>query len=304
MTFDLQRIREGRSVHGVRRVMTPEGVEVEFVLADRAQRLIAVIIDVTAQILASLALFFLILFLWGLLFDTGIDGTEFFTVALGLVSFFFQFFYFLTLEVLWQGKTLGKHVMGLRVIGANGQPLALSGLVVRNFMRQVELFLPLVAGAGLVGPSSALTSLVSLAWATGLSAYICFDADRRRLGDWLDGTIVVQQAKPVLLSDVLMRAQVTEPRFCFTQDQFETYGRFELQVLEGLLRDQHRPDQDDVFRRVVERISLKIGLDPDIAPEFHRDFLNDFYAAQRQHLEREALYGKRKDSKSDEPKGS
>ena len=144
-----------------------------------------------------------------------------------------------------------------------------------------------------------LPSLVSLAWATGLSAYICLDADRRRLGDLLGGTIVVQQAKPVLLSDVLVQAKVTEPRFRFTQDQLETYGRFELQVLEGLLRDQHRPDQDDVFRRVVERISLKIGLDPDIAPEFHRDFLNDFYAAQRQHLEREALYGKRKDSKAD-----
>ncbi len=52
---------------------------------------------------------------------------------------------------------------------------------------------------------------------------------------------------------------------------------------------------------MVERISLKIGLDSSISPEFHRDFLNDFYAAQRQHLEREALYGKRKDSKSDEP---
>jgi len=108
MTFDLQRIREGRSVHGVRRVMTPEGVEVEFVLADRAQRLVAVIIDLTVQVLASLALFLLILFVSGLLFGEGINGTEFFSVALGLVSFFFQFFYFLTLEVMWQGKTVGK----------------------------------------------------------------------------------------------------------------------------------------------------------------------------------------------------
>jgi uncharacterized RDD family membrane protein YckC len=304
MTFDLQRIREGRSVHGVRRVLTPEGVEVEFVLAERAQRLVAVLIDLAVQIFGSISLFVLLLILWGVLFGSGINGTEFFSVAVGIVSFFFQFFYFLTLEVLWQGKTLGKHVMGLRVIGANGQPLALSGLVVRNFMRQVELFLPLVAGAGLVGPTSALNSLVSLAWAVGLSAYIFFDADRRRLGDLLGGTIVVQQAKPVLLPDIAAQIQTTEPRFRFTQHQLETYGRFELQVLEGLLREEDRPDQEEVFERVVERICLKIGFETAIAPEFHRDFLNDFYAAQRQHLEREALYGKRKDSKADTGQGS
>ena len=74
--------------------------------------------------------------------------------------------------MLWQGKTLGKHVMGLRVIGANGHPLSLSGLVARNFMRQVELFLPLIAGAGLVGPTSTLSSLVSLAWALRVLAQV------------------------------------------------------------------------------------------------------------------------------------
>lgn len=304
MTFDLQRIREGRSVHGVRRVLTPEGVEVEFVLAERSQRLVAVIIDLVVQIFGSISLFVLLMIIWIFLFGSGIDGREFFSVAVGIVSFFFQFFYFLTLEVFWQGKTLGKHLMGLRVIGANGQPLSLSGLVVRNFMRQVELFLPLVAGAGLVGPTSALNSLVSLTWAVGLSAYIFFDADRRRLGDLLGGTIVVQQAKPVLLPDIAAQTQTAESRFRFTQDQLETYGRFELQVLEGLLREQGRPDQDEVFERVVERICLKIGFETGIAQEFHRDFLNDFYAAQRQHLEREALYGKRKDSKADDGHGS
>ena len=81
MTFDLQRIREGRSTEGIRRVLTPEGVEVEFALADRGQRLIAVLVDLSVQVFASLALFVLILIIWGVLFGTGLNGTEFFTVA-------------------------------------------------------------------------------------------------------------------------------------------------------------------------------------------------------------------------------
>lgn len=303
MTFDLKRIREGRATQGIRRVLTPEGVEVEFTLAERSQRLIAVLIDLAVQVFAALSLFVLLIVVWSALLGTGLDGAAFFSVAMGLVSFFFQFFYFLAMEVFWQGKTLGKHIMGLRVIGANGQPLSLSGLVVRNFMRQVELFLPLVAGTGLVGQSSAMSSLVSLAWAFGLSAYICFDADRRRLGDLLGGTIVVQQAAPVLLPDMAVTDQESQPRFRFTPAQLETYGRFELQVLEGVLREGERPDQAEVFARIVERIGLKVGFEDEIAPEFHRDFLNDFYAAQRQHLEREALYGKRKDTKADDPEG-
>lgn len=300
MTFDIQRIRDGRETNGVRRVLTPEGVEVEFTLATRAQRLLAVTIDVVVQIAATLLAYAAVVLLFAAMTGVNLNGVQFLNVVLLMASFFFQFFYFMSFEVFWQGKTPGKHVMGLRVVGANGQPLALRGLVVRNFMRQVELFLPLSAGFGLVGQASPLSSLMSLAWAVGLSAYIWFDADRRRLGDLMGGTIVVVQPVPRLLPDVAASAQAQPATFRFTAAQMETYGRFELQVLEEVLRQGQFHKDDDVHARIVERIASKIGYESEIAPALHEAFLNDFYAAQRQHLEREALYGKRKESKADD----
>jgi uncharacterized RDD family membrane protein YckC len=308
MTLDLQTIRQGRATHGIRRVLTPEGVEVEFALAGRFQRLLAMLIDFGIQILLSIGLWALVLVLWGVLLQRGTNLESFLTIVLLIGTFFLQFFYYLTMEVVWQGRTFGKRLLGLRVVGASGQPLALSGLVTRNFMRQVEFFLPFSAVFGLVGPTSVWTSLLSLTWALGLSGYIYLDADRRRLGDLLGGTLVVREPRPVLLPDMAAAAAVSvapERRFPFSQQQLETYGRFELQVLEGVLRDKTRPGRPAILARVVERITAKIGHHSPVPPALHEAFLNDFYAAQRQHLEREVLYGKRKDSKlDDEDKGS
>ena len=303
MTLDIQKIRQGRETHGIRRVLTPEGVEVEFALAGRFQRLLAVLVDFAVQIMLSLGLWLVIVLIWGVLMSGGANLESFLVIVLLMGTFFLQFFYYLAMEVFWQGRTIGKRILGLRVVGANGHPLALTGLVTRNFMRQVEFFLPFSAAFGLVGPSSAWTSLLSLTWALGLSGYIYIDADRRRLGDLLGGTIVVQEPKPQLLPDMATASIETGPRFRFTQDQLETYGRFELQVLEGVLRDINRPDRPAVLERVVKRIAAKIDYDTEISAGYHEAFLNDFYAAQRQHLEREALYGKRKDSKTDNGSG-
>lgn len=300
MILNLRDIRQGRATHGIRRVLTPEGVEVEFALANRSQRLLALLLDFAIQILLSVALWLGLVVLWRMLMRGGTNLESFLVVVLLIGTFFLQFFYYLSMEVLWQGRTIGKRLFGLRVIGANGQALTLTGLVTRNFMRQIEFFLPFSAAFGLVGPASVWTSLISLTWALGLSGYIYIDADRRRLGDLLGGTLVVREPRPQLLTDVAATAPADAgSHFRFTQEQLETYGRFELQVLEALLRDKKRPDRAKVLARVVKQIGAKVGYDAQITREWHETFLNDFYAAQRQHLEREALYGKRKDDKTD-----
>ena len=74
---------------------------------------------------------------------------------------------------------------------------------------------------------------------------------------------MVQQAKPVLLPDVANAGQITEPRFRFTQDQLDTYGRFELQVLEGLLQRPARPIKRMSFARCGGADFIENWLDPE-----------------------------------------
>ena len=79
-------------------------------------------------------------------------------------------------ELIWRGKTLGKKMMGLRVIDERGLKLRPSQVVVRNLLRFVD-FLPLLYAVG---------------------GTIClFNSRSQRLGDLVAGTVVVRTVRPV-----------------------------------------------------------------------------------------------------------
>jgi len=63
--------------------------------------------------------------------------------ALGIALYFFlSVAYGIVLEWRWRGQTIGKRVLGLRVIDAQGLRLQLSQIVLRNLLRFVDI-LPL-----------------------------------------------------------------------------------------------------------------------------------------------------------------
>jgi len=81
--------------------------------------------------------------------------------------------YFMVFEILWNGQTPGKRLVGLRVIRESGYPIRPVDAVIRNLVRIVD-WLPLVYGVGV---------LVML-----------LNQRSRRLGDFASGTIVVREA--------------------------------------------------------------------------------------------------------------
>ena len=85
--------------------------------------------------------------------------------------------YFILLEWLWNGQTIGKRAYGLRVINEDGSPAGFVAVFVRNLVRMVD-FLPSFYGLGLLS--------------------IVFTARSQRLGDLAAGTFVVRAPKPQL----------------------------------------------------------------------------------------------------------
>ena len=88
----------------LREIVTPEGVAITVRLADRGERAAALIIDL--MVIAGIAIALGLLF--GLaLFSAGGSGSVW-LVAIGLVAWFaLRSFYFIALELRWQGKTIG-----------------------------------------------------------------------------------------------------------------------------------------------------------------------------------------------------
>ena len=99
-------------------------------------------------------------------------------VVIGIVLFtavLFGWAYFILLEWLWNGQTLGKRLFGLRVINEDGSPARFFAVFVRNLVRVVD-FLPGLYGLGLVS--------------------IVLSSRSQRLGDLAAGTFVVRARHP------------------------------------------------------------------------------------------------------------
>lgn len=141
----------------LRRIETPEGVDVALSLAGPAPRASAWLID----LLIRGALYMVLTPL------AALAGVGAGLMLLGL--FLVEWFYPVLFEV-WRGATPGKRALGLRVVHDDGTPVGPSASLLRNLLRVVD-FLPMLYGLGLVS--------------------MVLDRDFRRLGDIAAGTLVI-----------------------------------------------------------------------------------------------------------------
>jgi uncharacterized RDD family membrane protein YckC len=156
-------------------VLTPERVSLQYDIAGIGSRGAAAIVDTLIQFVSVLvlALGSFAAGVVGALF--GIRGT-----ALGVLMFALFAFalfvimagYFMLFEILWNGQTPGKRLVGVRVMRENGYPIRPVDSVIRNLVRIVD-WLPGLYGLGV------LTMLLN--------------KRSKRLGDFASGTIVIRE---------------------------------------------------------------------------------------------------------------
>lgn len=153
-------------------VRTPEHVGVTYAVAGVGNRFLAAFLDA----------FLLLVLLGGLLlafvtFAPGLLGLgqRAFSVVAGLfvllLLLVLPFAYFVLFEAFWNGQTLGKRLVGIRVIRDEGAPIDFVAAAARNLIRTLDV-LP---------PALAVDVLVMLLSSKG-----------QRLGDLVAGTVVVK----------------------------------------------------------------------------------------------------------------
>lgn len=291
--------RNANGLRLIREFMPPEGVPLTFQVAGLGVRTAAQIVDILLTGLPAIAILILLATL-------GLTDSRT-TLAVGAMLFFvIRVPYYPMAELAWNGQTLGKRMMKIKVIAADGGTLSAQAIVVRNLTKEAEIFLP---GSLLISLNAASpwSSLLALGWVIAVMAVPLFSAKRQRMGDLIAGTYVIHRPQPVLLKDMAKakaKAPANGTEFTFMYHQLEHYGAFELQTLEDLLRsyDQNLAGQAFDRRRrtlaaVVEQIRTKIDYADAIAQTDHVRFLRTFYNAQRSHLEQRQLFGDKRSDK-------
>ena len=274
-----------------RQIVTPEGVELEVLLANAGERLTAFGIDFLFWLMATILLYLSLILM--------VIGHVNFMVGLTVItflSFLLRNLYFIAFEYRSNGSTPGKRIVGLRVIDRQGGPLTAGAVFGRNLTREVEIFLPMGAYFALRsggGGAGFWTGLAYFGWMILLTALPLFNRDRQRAGDMIGGTLVISVPKRSLLAELTEAGQ----RFEFSRKQLGIYGAFELQVLEEVLRRPGSEETDRVLDDICDKIAAKIDWTTRIKRRENRDFLTAFYTAQRAHLEREQLFGRHRPDK-------
>lgn len=214
-------------------IQTPEGVRFVYQLASPVIRFLALAVDLaiiftTMNIVSGI-------FVWMQWISLDL-ATAFFI----LLYFVLSIGYFILTEMAWRGQTIGKKMLRLRVLDANGLKLQPSQLIVRNLLRFVD-------------------SLPILYFLGGVCAL--FNVHSKRLGDLAAGTVVVRM--PVIQAPVL--SEVGEKRY----NSFRDHPRLEAQLRQRVPAEeaelalqslQRRDEMDPVSRtKLYRRLAAYFG---------------------------------------------
>src|SRR3989442_4197311 len=152
-------------------VETPDHVVLRYDLAGAGNRGFAAVLDfLIASLIAFTASMILLL-----LGAASSGGLLLFSGLAVIVTLVLIWGYFILLEWLWNGQTIGKRAYKLRVINEDGSPARFTQVLIRNLLRLVD-FLPSFYGLGVL--------------------IIIISPKSQRLGDLAAGTYVVRAPRP------------------------------------------------------------------------------------------------------------
>lgn len=153
-------------------IKTPEYVSVKYSYAGLGSRAVAFMIDQFIMGVFSFVLFMSLFFIFeSQLIQINMDQLFLWIIAGAILfAFIFEWSYYILQEFFWNGKTIGKKIVGIRVIQDNGHRITFLSSIIRNLMRLIDNL-----------PSGYLAGMI----------LIFFHAEKKRLGDLTAGTIVV-----------------------------------------------------------------------------------------------------------------
>jgi uncharacterized RDD family membrane protein YckC len=271
---------------------TPEGVRMRLQLASAGERAGAFLID-TMIIVVILVASVVVLGLIANVLETTLNEAlgNAIVIAWMLAAFVLRNAWFTLFEMSGRGATPGKRLMAMRVVARDGARLTGGAVIVRNAMREIEVFLPLsfLAIDSTTSTVDGVVYLLGFVWVAVFLFFPLFNRDRLRVGDLLAGTWVVHSVRATLAPDLVGESHERERR-AFTDAALELYGIYELQTLEEVLRRGN----ERAVATVAASIRTKAGLPHDGADG---EFLSDYYLALCARLERNAILGRRREDK-------
>jgi len=198
-------------------ILTPDNIEIEYRLAGAGSRIAAAVVDFLVQGVAIVIISLIYYFaaLGGVYITSSMADSSLYTAIAVLLIFCVVFVYYILIEIFMDGQTIGKKLLGLRVIRENGAPINLTQSLIRNILKlTVDLM-----GVGVV--------------------MIMFSKKCKRLGDMAASTVVIAVDRrkaglafmplmdaPVKTAPLNNRLVISDREYRLLKDYFERRAGF------------------------------------------------------------------------------
>lgn len=258
-------------------ILSPEKVELRYDLAGIGSRAMAAVLDDLIVILINALLVTTVALIDQAASFIGSLSTQ---VAISWLVGFYGFFlfsswfgYYIFFEILWQGQTIGKRVLGLRVIMMDGTPATAGAIFTRELVRLVD-GLPFCLVGYVVAGSVAF-----------------FNPYSQRVGDMLAGTLVIKERRTSAPSLQTLSQISSEPHPL--EGLILSTGALTAQDYKALKafldrREQFSPKvRQGLAEELFSKLKTKLGLELEVdsQPEALLEAIASKYARDRGLLE-------------------
>lgn len=239
---------------------TTEGLSLELDIAGAGSRLLAGLVDLCFLILVFMS----VLLTLAIMRQRDPTGVSDFLVGFVLLSSLLLFVaYHTLLPHFWGGRTLGKALVGLRVVDMSGSPATAVAQALRSMLWMIEI-LPIPLPPGLL--------------------VMAGSAKCQRLGDMVAGTLVVRTPRTQIQSEPWSRetwSALEKRRLGLSAAFAQRFEREDLVFLRRVItrRSLDKDVRTALHRRVAEHYLARLGLKPSGDP---RVVLKELYLFLRE----------------------
>jgi uncharacterized RDD family membrane protein YckC len=235
------------------KIITTQNIELEFELANVGERLVAWLIDLVIFILYFSAVL-LIINLMDLAFRQ-LENKPWQAISLGLLIGTPFIFYNLGCEIWLNGQTIGKKVMGIKVVGIKGGQATFSQYLIRWVFRLVDIYI-----------------------FDGLPAFVCIliSDQHQRIGDIVAGTTVIRTRLRSTLQHTLF-VPTQQPAYAVSFPEIAQLTDGDMQLVKEVINLVNQTGNTMLAYQTAEKIKKILNIQSNMEPiYFLQVILADF----------------------------
>lgn len=229
------------------KVTTTQNVELEYEAAGIGYRLIAALLDIVFMMVYG-GIILLILVFTGGLTRSLFSGDDYLLSTLAIIAMIPILLYHFLSESLMNGQSLGKKIMGIRVVKLDGSQPGISSYLLRSVFRIIDIHI-----------ANGLVAIIS----------IPISEKSQRLGDMAAGTTVVRKDSRTSLRETILYRQIPDYKIVFSQ--VSLLSDHDVAIIKEILEHSMRNQKPQNLKLLADKVKAKMGVSVSWKDQ---DFLN------------------------------